>query len=1581
MMDREDEVRELPAGSGEEHEEAVKSQGESQEEDMIGEESVDEESDDEETAHGGNDEKKITPKDFWITGLPDPEDAEFRKYTHRTPVEGTHGPLIYEPGDEQCSMWESHPDHECYSSFGDGGTTATVNAFGQLMQFSTYLGRGQSGMFSVDHTCIWVPYYPSDRANKLNDMSRARNRAGMTYGVYFPGLIVEDDLVRKYVHCRWPRYEYESEKAKVVNQWMVHDGVVLQQWRFTNLDTEEISTKIVFSKDMFIRDVQYQTWDRSNLPSGAIDDHHFLGPESYSWIYLHELSKDDSTNIGETRPMDNSLGVIVSVFIDGVAMKFHSNEERNLTVEIKQTKEVVVAYKLVYSTSGVSNDWKQFLVEADKANVDNLLLKEFISTQYRTIPLFSLGDSIPNVSASETMAWDKIKSNLDFIFQRHLEHLLTVCAIPIPSYQGSNNTCAVALTCGDISAHRICTSSSLFAFLFLLQVDSYLRSIESPNETYVSSLRDRIKKVCEGHLIWLNDVELSEGRLFELGYMANGKRISANGRSRHANEWTRNNLTDTAFQIIKAGEFAEHYSKDSGNNEWQLARKVVRRVYGNWITHLDKLDERGKFVWPRYQGEDLRIFRLDDHVWVIKALKLAELMIFSKHTERGVQEHATSAPERRPRLPLEKKYSYANVQKEVVQRFAVHNQNYQSNKRMLAVTRSMQESRFLFHARDTALFYNTNQMEWKGTQFIELLKNTIDSQSHHVDSEESGWDNTLRYALAIIVGTCGYKINAKPSLELAQSSMEVLFGSFSSNGFVAGLLDKDTKKRVLFEYEEDADSYYHASFEIPYILLRYATQIYSLHETQLSEITTSDPSATVKPTTDLGNSQQTKLQQRQSIFDITLVSIPANEQNQPAKVVDAMRARANLTMKKTTPFNDLVDITNIVDRDDEWLYNYPSIFSRNTKIDLKEALASAQLSANYSEISGIVKKEINHFHGNLSDVWKRGNSCFIVDIQQTKHSGRLGERDYGVYPNDDNLEFWQALKKPRTRELAKKRLIWMPLVREFQAPLCYLATPETHQISISLFFDRHVKNESYFFEDTALVENAWETEFHLSFYSLINSDPNHAEGMATSSAEEFPGTGQKKKIALCSMGFRFDGDIFDRYWTGYFLENVPGLYREDRFDYYPGKGHQPLFIESNNKAYRQRKVLELLFFDRMIEQIVRCTQEISYSIREELGMKQSALSSSILSSEDYFTSSVLWNKYQHILHVIEEELESAIGVIGKWEKREDDRKGEEPRWTRNDEMKYRGMINKSKGSTKRRVMDLHVAYRNIKTLRETIVNSQDQIRNDLSLQGSENIRFFTYVTVVFLPLGFATGIFSMSGAPDGKVLGSMAACAVVALFLTVLALLNAKQLAKIVDDLFSVYHRHSQAKMERSFIVYDKKMRRNTSQDVEGAAVEEADDEGADDEGADDEEAGDEGADENHDRAKRKTNSHHKQRKIPSRIETWTLLFWVHYFSIELPARRVLLASNSLKSRKPTFLTLIHVFLEFMVFQLTPSSAAMQDSDDKYKERLNVLIHPPDAARPMKLLVQRLKALRENGKRKKESNTPEERDSDNDSEN
>lgn len=68
------------------------------------------------------------------------------------------------------------------------------------------------------------------------------------------------------------------------------------------------------------------------------------------------------------------------------------------------------------------------------------------------------------------------------------------------------------------------------------------------------------------------------------------------------------------------------------------------------------------------------------------------------------------------------------------------------------------------------------------------------------------------------------------------------------------------------------------------------------------------------------------------------------------------------------------------------------------------------------------------------------------------------------------------------------------------------------------------------------------------------------------------------------------------------------------------------------------------------------------------------------------------------------------------------------------------------------------------------------MRGDLELRGADDIRLFTYVTVIFLPVGFATGIFSMSDTPSSHTLICMAITAVVALLVTVIALTNAKSL-------------------------------------------------------------------------------------------------------------------------------------------------------------------------------------------------------------
>jgi hypothetical protein len=161
----------------------------------------------------------------------------------------------------------------------------------------------------------------------------------------------------------------------------------------------------------------------------------------------------------------------------------------------------------------------------------------------------------------------------------------------------------------------------------------------------------------------------------------------------------------------------------------------------------------------------------------------------------------------------------------------------------------------------------------------------------------------------------------------------------------------------------------------------------------------------------------------------------------------------------------------------------------------------------------------------------------------------------------------------------------------------------------------------------------------------------------------------------------------------------------------------------------------------------------------------------------------------------------------------------------------------------------------------------------------------------------------MSGAPNGTVLGNMAACAIVALSITVLALVNAKQLARIIDDLFSIFHAYSLAKMQHSLVTDSQRKPledQGSTQKDRGSTKEEVD------------------------KDNQQVESSKDLQHRPPRIETWTLLFWVYYITIELPARRVLLASHVLQSRKSTFPALIHVLIGILFLPLLIISCLFQ---------------------------------------------------------
>ncbi|KAI1373906.1 hypothetical protein F4677DRAFT_427594 [Hypoxylon crocopeplum] len=1442
--------------------------------------------------------------------IPNEDEDEFRQFIKRKESQSHDQRKRFQPESSHFSTWENAPNSMTYSSFGDNGTIASVNMYGDIMQFGTYLGVADSGMFSADHGYTNEPYCVCRRAEDMDALSRGNLNNLNSYGFQFSDLEFEEPPRLTYLHYRWPRYEYRRKDRELTIQWIVHDGVVLQQCILTNLEDTEVDISFNFRtrpRSMRIRDSDYL--DSSHRFNDSYCDYsERLGPHDYSWILMHDLEHkseaDDLDNdmFGEKSDVcipvkvrdrnlkieSDSVAVVVSIFHNGEALQWTDEPRWTKKLEGAKSKrnvmEVTTAYRMISLPASEVN-WKNFLIPVELADVDSLLQ----NTPFSNFCLSMIdicaddhtqarkgkedGQSIPEYDKSPSGIPDHDSTagnHIEFITRRNLEHILSVCSIPLKSKpleselsrlsEPSESICPVALTCGDIAFHRVCTAASFFGIQFLVESASRLKKLKEirPDDQYVDSLLSRISKVCQGHFMWLSQKAERKSEDFVANYWVTGKAMDRSSSSWQPDD----SLTDTAFQLLKAKECAAFYEK----GDLDLKVSSLNVICKAWIEKLDRLDRRAHSAWPHTEQAGTNVFRLDDHVWIWRALKaVEELDVWPKLDGKRVMRPARQ------------------VQQEMLRRFTTENET--SRKRMLATTRSSRETRFLLHAQDTALLYDYDWISFsQQTSFREIWGNTLEAQSLHEINHNIFWDNTLRYALSIMMGLRGVAINKQSAPNLVKSFLRVIFQSTALNGFCPGELDEITKEPVLFSREEDRDYYFRASFEIPFILFKNAIRIDSVYSQHLEQ---SDSKAN-RPT-------ETQPDLLQSDTNENSEGRKAQPKRQHALMEEG--SRESSSMKKTVPFSRLFDSNSIIDIEEEWLYNYPSFLSKEketTKDDINDtlrALKEQEIDAGADE-HVIIKEARGVTHcldkGEKGEEWVvdgKAGRALIADVQKTRRR-RKEQRALGNDPfMHDSIRCTNSVLKnqlmgPREAINAKKRFIWLPNANPETALICFLGSTDVEQPAISLFFDRHWHQDEYFFDDTTMMMNTWETELHLSFYQLLDTGENPTTGLRTLSEDVFPG--EKKRIGKTSMGFRFNGDFFDRYWTCHFIEDKGRMGWDLPFPH-----------QDKEQGWRQRKVLELYLFEHILTTLIKRTREILNEVKRGLEVQQGqgAFSSAILTSEDYFFSSAQWQRFQNILQIVDEKLGDVILEVSKWESREKDRGQERPRWTRNDERKYGGIIKKFLRSTNKQIRNLHSVHASIKSLKETLLRGQDQTRDDLSLRGSEDIRFFTYVTVVFLPLGFASSVFSMSGTPAPDLIVSLVICAAVALALTVFALFNAKALAYVTQRTVRLIEKYSQSKMESSFlIVGSEDDKKKSDEEATGPAQN------------------------NHLERKnspsQNSSKRHNENYGPKSLENASQ-FWflVAYVILEFPARRVAIAYDVLSHGKPTLIGGLNVML------------------------------------------------------------------------
>lgn len=900
-------------------------------------------------------------------------------------------------------------------------------------------------------------------------------------------------------------------------------------------------------------------------------------------------------------------------------------------------------------------------------------------------------------------------------------------------------------------------------------------------------LRERIEDTCRGHLVWVDQAKRGNG-CFGTHYWATGEVIPPHDPGGTLNLTM---LTDTPFQVLKLADSLDIF----GDMRGDISEKLHRYVRP-WVRHLDQKNKRGFFVFSRTTGmprEGYQNYRLEDHVWIWSALQVVqnhhlgqELKKKRKKEKKSRQANETSSDQD----TLSWDYSPAEFRRVVLRRFTT--ENPVSKQRMLAIARSPSENRFLLRNRDTALFHDTK------TAFFNLSDDlwhaTIDAQKFHKENQHATWDSPLRYALALLMASKNHQINHKSPEEMLGTAKKVLLQASSVSGILPGQLNMETKEPEIYRDESRRDFYWHASFETLYILWQVRTV---LESGQISPHT-NPGDASKHSTTQHGSGQEKESPMGQK-------STPHNtDSNDASKHLTTLyRSRQekesamgnrHLEMGKSIPYNNLIDQKSIVEISDEWLYNLPNFL--DFKPDIQASLKILpEILWGLEESSPLYKKDFLY----MGDSNPKGNSLKGVMVDVPKKNPTAEKlTDIDILSGH---EMYNRLGELRTAEKAKKRLIWSPKANADLGLLCLLASPRSEALSMALFFNRHLFREKYFADETTAAFNAWKTEFHLSSYQFVRKNDR---------VEDLKFLGGENGIRRAGMGFRILGDFFDRYWTCHVLEYEPkdDLQGEPKDD----RGNEPKADNEENfrvrfkalfknripeielgkmegKHWRQRKVLELILFDRMLEKIIRRYKEMLGKVDHRLGellayKKNAGISSSssdVLSiandifswemdSYAYLEFRKLWPPFQYTLQIMEEDLRGTLDTIDLWKTRERDREPERPRWTRNDESKYRSAITKITAANNRKIHDLERYHSKIQSLRDSLASRLESTRNDLSFQSAENIRYFTYITAVFLPLGFGAAAMSTSEVPGGKMALNMFIAAVIVFVPTVLAL-------------------------------------------------------------------------------------------------------------------------------------------------------------------------------------------------------------------
>ena len=366
---------------------------------------------------------------------------------------------------------------------------------------------------------------------------------------------------------------------------------------------------------------------------------------------------------------------------------------------------------------------------------------------------------------------------------------------------------------------------------------------------------------------------------------------------------------------------------------------------------------------------------------------------------------------------------------------------------------------------------------------------------------------------------------------------------------------------------------------------------------------------------------------------------------------------------------------------------------------------------------------------------------------------------------------------------SKKRIVWSTCLDRAAVVRCFRVSSSGEKESLVSFLKRYAECEKYFLDSASADLNEWETELHFSFFRISSiKDENSLHKLE-----------DRSFLRSTTTSLRFSGDFSDRHWVCYFLDPQKdradtsegitlgerlrpnedcglrdnrdlGLVARTHVDLDASKRLASRPNKRTGRSWQQRRVLELLIYSKMLEELRDSTNNILHSVKRlalrshndtpfdsnpfQTAIQEANRLQRLGEKEEYASIAREWRQHIQILIVVEENLIDNIENIDQWEQRERDRQSQQPRWTERDIRNHFTTILRLTILTQRQANDIRRLRDNIRAFHESLPSQLETMRDDISFRGSENINLFTYVTIVFLPLGFATGVLSMNEIPN-----------------------------------------------------------------------------------------------------------------------------------------------------------------------------------------------------------------------------------------